>query len=288
MAAACKGRLTMENKVDALRMTERTGSGSPLADRPAITIDGVSKTYQTRDGSLLAIDKIDVHIAQGAFVAILGPSGCGKSTLLKMLAGLEPISGGSIDLLGRKVEGPRPDVGIAFQSPVLFPWRTVLDNVLLPSEVQGTDPQKALGAAHALLRLVGLSDFENKYPWELSGGMQQRVAIARSLVNDPAVLLMDEPFGALDAMTRDTMNIELQRIWLKTRNTVVLITHSIPEAVFLADRVLVMSGRPGRIIDDITLDFSRPRSVDLLGAPEFGAHVARIRQLFNVQGDLGA
>lgn len=255
-----------------------------LASTPAISINGVSKTYHTRDGELSAIDRIDVRIERGSFVAILGPSGCGKSTLLKMLAGLERISGGSIDLLGRQVLGPRRDVGIAFQSPVLFPWRTVLDNVLLPSEVQGSDRAAAHVAARELLRLVGLADFEKKYPWELSGGMQQRVAIARSLVNDPPVLLMDEPFGALDAMTRDQMNLELQRIWLKTRNTVVLITHSIPEAVFLADRVLVMSGRPGRIIDDIKIDSPRPRSMELLGSPEFGAHVTRIRKLFNVNG----
>jgi NitT/TauT family transport system ATP-binding protein len=260
----------------------------PSAPRaPAIALRGVTKTYPTRQGALLAIDRVDVEVADGAFVAILGPSGCGKSTLLKMLAGLEPISGGEIDVLGRRVSGPSREVGIVFQSPVLFPWRTVLDNVLLPADVQKLDRRQATESARTLLRLVGLTDFESRYPWELSGGMQQRVAIARSLVNDPALLLMDEPFGALDAMTRDHMNTELQRIWLERRKTVLLITHSIPEAVFLSDRVLVMSGRPGRFIDDVAIDFPRPRPIGILNSPAFGAHVARIRALFNVQGDVG-
>ena len=257
------------------------------APATAIGLHGVGKTYATRHGTLKAIEHVDVRIDDGAFVAVLGPSGCGKSTLLKMMAGLEEISSGHIEMLGRRVAGPSRDVGIVFQSPVLFPWRTVLDNVLLPADVQKLDRTAAAASAHALLRLVGLADFEQRYPWELSGGMQQRVAIARALVNNPSLLLMDEPFGALDAMTRDHMNTELQRIWLERRKTVLLITHSIPEAVFLADRVLVMSGRPGRIVDDITIDFPRPRPVGLLNTPEFGAHVARIRALFNVQGDVG-
>lgn len=254
----------------------------------AISVCGVTKTYNTRDGELLAIDQIDLAIAEGSFVAVLGPSGCGKSTLLKMLAGLEQISGGHIDMLGQRVHGPRREVGIVFQSPVLFPWRTVTENVLLPAVVQRMDQHRARKSAQELLRLVELQDFGNKYPWELSGGMQQRVAIARALVNDPELLLMDEPFGALDAMTRDQMNMELQRIWLETKKTVVLITHSIPEAVFLADRVVVMSGRPGKIVDDIEIDFPRPRPFSVLSSPEFGRHVSRIRKLFNVQGDVGS
>lgn len=253
-----------------------------------IEISNVTKTYSTRQGNLLAIERLNLDIEDGSFVAILGPSGCGKSTLLKMLAGLESISGGAIKVLGHQVKGPSPDVGIVFQSPVLFPWRTVFENVMLPAIVQRRDLAAAKDVAQGLLRLVGLKDFEQRYPWELSGGMQQRVAIARSLVNNPSLLLMDEPFGALDAMTRDQMNIELQRIWLERRKTVVLITHSISEAVFLADRVLVMSGRPGKIVDDIKVDFPRPRRIDLLNSDAFGEHVNRIRKLFNVEGDVGA
>ena len=180
--------------------------------------------------------------------------------------------------------GPRNDVGIVFQSPVLFPWRNVLDNVLLPAQVLGLDLRRHREVARELLDLVGLKDFESRYPWELSGGMQQRVAIARSLIHDPSLLLMDEPFGALDAMTREHMNVELQRIWMERRKTVLLITHSIPEAVYLADRVLVMSPRPGRFIDDIVVDLPRPRSLETMASPEFGACVTRIRALFNLRG----
>ena len=176
---------------------------------------------------------------------MVGPSGCGKTTLLKILAGLMPPSRGDARLRGTPITGPRQDIGVVFQSPVLFPWRTVLDNVLLPIDVQGLPRERHRRAALDLLALVGLEGFERRYPWELSGGMQQRVALTRALVHDPAMLLMDEPFGALDAMTREQMNVELQRIWLERKKTVVFITHSIPEAVFLGDRVLVMSPRAG-------------------------------------------
>jgi NitT/TauT family transport system ATP-binding protein len=178
------------------------------------------------------------------------------------------------------VNGPRRDVGVVFQSPVLFPWRTVLDNVLLPADVQRLERERSRSRALELLALVGLRGFEHRYPWELSGGMQQRVAITRALIHNPAMLLMDEPFGALDAMTRDALNLELQRIWLERRETVVFITHSIAEAVFLADRVFVMTKRPGRIIEEIAVTIPRPRSLDLNAAPEFGAIVAKIRRHF--------
>jgi NitT/TauT family transport system ATP-binding protein len=187
---------------------------------------------------------------------------------------------------GKPLIGPRNDIGIVFQSPVLFPWRSVLDNVMLPILVLGMHVSKGREVARALLELVGLKDFESRYPWELSGGMQQRVAIARSLVNDPSLLLMDEPFGALDAMTREHMNVELQRIWMERRKTVLLITHSIAEAVFLADRVLVMSARPGRIIDDVVIELPRPRPLEAMNSPEFGAYVSRIRTLFNLRGGM--
>ncbi len=252
----------------------------------AIRIEALTKRYSTRQGDLLAIEQLDADIEDQAFVAIVGPSGCGKSTLLKILAGLQPVTSGQVLMRGTPLAGPRPDIGIVFQSPVLFPWRTVLDNVLLPVDVLGLDRARMREVALGLLDLVGLKDFTGRYPWELSGGMQQRVAIARSLVNDPALLLMDEPFGALDAMTREHMNVELQRIWLERRKTVLLITHSIAEAVFLGDRVLVMSGRPGRFIDDVAIDFPRPRPLEIMNSPEFGAHVARIRALFNLRGGM--
>src|SRR5262249_33651013 len=201
--------------------------------------------YESRSGAVSALEGIDFTVADGEFVSIVGPSGCGKSTLLKILAGLLPRSGGDASLRGTPIARPRRDIGVVFQSPVLFPWRTVLDSVLLPVDAQALGRSRYDSVARELLTLVGLEGFENRYPWELSGGMQQRVAIVRALINDPVMLLMDEPFGALDAMTRESMNLELQRIWLTRRKTVLFITHSISEAVFLADRVLVMTARPG-------------------------------------------
>jgi NitT/TauT family transport system ATP-binding protein len=187
-------------------------------------------------------------------------------------------------LRGTAITGPRRDIGVVFQSPVLFPWRSVLQNVLLPADVQRLGRAQHERAALDLLALVGLGGFEHRYPWELSGGMQQRVAIVRALIHDPALLLMDEPFGALDAMTREQMNLELQRIWLERRKTVVFITHSIPEAVFLADRVLVMTPRPGRIAETVAVDMPRPRSLEVMNTAEFGSFVSRIRRHFNAQG----
>jgi NitT/TauT family transport system ATP-binding protein len=221
-------------------------------------------------------------------VAVVGPSGCGKSTLLKILAGLLSPSGGSASLRGSAIQGPRRDIGVVFQAPVLFPWRTVLDNVLLPIDVQRLGRERFMPAAKDLLALVGLREFERRYPWELSGGMQQRVAITRALIHDPAMLLMDEPFGALDAMTREHMNLELQRIWMEKKKTVFFITHSIPEAVFLADRVLVMTPRPGRVVDDLRIKLPRPRPLDVMTTSEFGEYTRHIRGLFSVKGGLDA
>jgi NitT/TauT family transport system ATP-binding protein len=246
----------------------------------AIAVKDLRKEYQTPRGAVLALDDVAFRVREGEFVAIVGPSGCGKSTLLKILAGLLPASHGEVMLRNAPVNGPRRDVGMVFQSPVLFPWRSVLDNVLLPIDVQRLDRNGSRSRALDLLALVGLRGFEHRYPWELSGGMQQRVAITRALIHNPAMLLMDEPFGALDAMTRDTLNLELQRIWLERRETVLFITHSIPEAVFLADRVFVMTQRPGHITEQIAVTIPRPRSLDLAVAPEFGAIVRRIRQHF--------
>ncbi|HLI11743.1 MAG TPA: ABC transporter ATP-binding protein [Alphaproteobacteria bacterium] len=249
-----------------------------------IAVRGLGKDYATSRGPVVALEEIGFTVAEGELVAIVGPSGCGKSTLLKILAGLLPTTRGEARLRGTPITGPRRDIGMVFQSPVLFPWRTVIDNVLLPVDVQRLGRERNRARALDLLALVGLDGFEDRYPWELSGGMQQRVAITRGLIHDPAMLLMDEPFGALDAMTRESMNLELQRIWLEKRKTVLFITHSIAEAVFLADRVLVMTPRPGRIGEAITVALPRPRALDVMAAPEFGAYVTRIRAHFNAKG----
>jgi len=256
--------------------------------RALITVTDVAKTYRTRDGDVESLKPLSFDIAEGEFMAIVGPSGCGKSTLLKMIGGLLPVSRGRISVSGRDVHGPPDDVGIVFQSPVLLAWRTILANVMLQIEMRRLPRERYLPKARALLRMVGLQDFERKLPWQLSGGMQQRASICRALVHDPAVLLMDEPFGALDAMTRERMNLELQRIWAETRKTVLFITHSIPEAVFLADRVLVMTERPGSIAAIYDVPLPRPRSLTLMGGPEFGALTQRIRKHFFAQGTLDA
>jgi len=262
------------------------GTGAPA--RPLITVEDVAKIYRTRDGDVESLKPLSFDIAEGEFKAIVGPSGCGKSTLLKMIGGLLPVSRGRISVSGRDVRGPPDDVGFVFQSPVLLAWRTVLANVMLQIEMRRLPRDRYLPKARALLGMVGLQDFERKLPWQLSGGMQQRASICRALVHDPAVLLMDEPFGALDAMTRERMNLELQRIWAETRKTVLFITHSIPEAVFLADRVLVMTERPGSIAAIYDIPLPRPRSLTVMGDPVFGALTQRIRKHFFSQGTLDA
>ena len=256
------------------------------AKRPLIAIDGVAKTYQTADGPVESLKPLSFDIGDGEFMAIVGPSGCGKSTLLKMVAGLLPASAGRITLNGVAVDGPPDNVGIVFQAPVLLAWRTVLDNVLLQIDMRKLARSDYLPKAKSLLAMTGLADFARKLPWQLSGGMQQRASICRALVHDPAVLLMDEPFGALDAMTREKMNLELQRIWFETRKTVLFITHSIPEAVFLADRVLVMTERPGAIAAIYDVPLPRPRSLAVMGDPTFVALTQTIRKHFYSQGTL--
>ncbi len=255
---------------------------------PFIRIDGVSKTYRTVDGPVPSLTPITFDIRAGEFLTIVGPSGCGKSTLLKMVAGLLPPTSGNITLGGKAVDGPPDDVGIVFQSPVLLGWRSVLDNVMLQIEMRKLPRAEYLPKARKLLETTGLAGFERKYPWQLSGGMQQRASICRALVHDPDVLLMDEPFGALDAMTRERMNLELQRIWAATGKTVLFITHSIPEAVFLADRVLVMSERPGSIAAIYDVDLPRPRTLEIMGDPRFTGLTQRIRKHFYSQGSLDA
>jgi len=255
-----------------------------VATVPLIAVSDLEKTYATKARTRVqALAGISLDIAAGEFVTIVGQSGCGKTTLLKILAGLLPRSAGTVTLRGAAVDGPSRDIGIVFQDPVLLPWRTVFDNVMLPVEVLGLDRVATGARARALLTLVGLAGFEDKYPHELSGGMRQRVAIARALVHEPSLLLMDEPFGALDAMTREFMNLELLRIWQESGKTVVFITHSIPEAVFLADRVIVMSARPGRVKEVVTVDLPRPRDLDMMASDRFGVYARRIRHLFDAK-----
>src|SRR5919206_212102 len=254
--------------------------------REIIAVRHLWKLYGGGPDAVTALQDIDFAVGNGEFVSVVGPSGCGKSTLLKILAGLMPASEGEALLNNVPIAGPRKDIGVVFQSPVLFPWRSVLANVLLPVDVQQLGRERMTQRALELLTLVGLQGFEHRYPWELSGGMQQRVALVRALIHDPALLLMDEPFGALDALTREAMNVELQRIWLERRKTVLFVTHSTTEAVFLADRVLVMTQRPGRIGDLLTVDIPRPRSLDVMNTERFGAHVRRIRAALNSGGGL--
>jgi len=259
-------------------VTQRVEAGLRLA---ALTVD-----YPTAAGPLRAVEGIDLAVRTGAFVAVLGPSGCGKSTLLRVLAGLLRPSAGTAEIDGEPVLGPRRDVGVVFQDPTLLPWKTVLENVCLPGRIMGLDRHAYVARAHELLQLVGLGAFAAYYPGQLSGGMRQRVGIARGLLHDPKVLLMDEPFGALDAMTREQMNLELLRVWQATKKTILFITHSIPEAVFLADHVIVLSPRPGRVIDILDNDLPRPRGFGMMATPQFGARTQRLRELFNVEGGL--
>jgi NitT/TauT family transport system ATP-binding protein len=246
-----------------------------------IGIEGVSLIYRSRNAEVHALDNISFAATDREFVALLGPSGCGKSTLLKLISGLIPQSSGVIRVNGQPIDGPTPSIGIVFQSPLLMAWRTVLQNVLLQIEIRDLRLADYRAAARDLIRLVGLDGFEDAHPHQLSGGMQQRVGLCRALIHDPDLLIMDEPFGALDAMTRELMNAELQRIWIERRKTVLFITHSISEAVFLADRVLVMSPRPGRLVGEIAVDLPRPRTVATTELPDFVHFTREVRRRLN-------
>jgi NitT/TauT family transport system ATP-binding protein len=266
-------------------MTAVAGDTRPqsgLAGRPPVyELSRVSKSYAR--GNVRALDPVDLTLRRGSFSSIIGPSGCGKSTLLKIMAGLVPPTSGRVVLNGTPVMGPRRDIGMMFQQATLFPWRTTIENILLPIEIRD-GPRAAREAeprARALLELVGLKGFEATYPDRLSGGMAQRAAICRMLVTEPSMLLLDEPFSALDELSRDFMNMELQRICLEREATAFLVTHSIPEAVILSDVVYVMSPRPGRFVEIIEIDLPRPRTLDMLTDPRLGAYVRRIRSLLD-------
>jgi NitT/TauT family transport system ATP-binding protein len=243
-----------------------------------IRLEAVSKQYKTRSGvAVTALHDVSVEVAQNQFVTIVGPSGCGKSTVMKIAGGIIDPSSGVVEFDGRPLLRPSPKIGMVFQKPTLMPWRTVLKNVLFPIEMLGLPTVSYEAKALELLKTVGLAGFENVYPQELSGGMQQRVAICRALIYDPKLLLMDEPFGALDAMTREEMGIELLRIWDEHKKTVLFVTHSISEAVFLADRVLVMAPRPGRLVLDLPVGLPRPRTPDMEFTPEFKRYADQVR-----------
>jgi NitT/TauT family transport system ATP-binding protein len=257
--------------------------GQPAANAPyaaSLSVRGLDLAYASSRGPVQALQQLSFEVPAGAFVSVLGPSGCGKSTLLKLASGLLAPRAGQIELSGRPITGPRREVGIVFQQPTLLPWKTVLENVLVPVRAMRGDVPAARERALQLLRMVKLEAFARHYPHELSGGMQQRVGIVRALVHDPALLLMDEPFAALDAMTRENMMVELQRIWSSTGKSVLFITHSIPEAVFLSDRVVVLSPRPGRVLQTVEIDLPRPRTLATMGSARFAEEANALRQVF--------
>ncbi len=270
-----------------------TPGGGRVIDTPrsqpagaTVSISGVYKEFDSRDGVVPVLDDISLDVAADEFVSIVGPSGCGKSTLLLLVAGLVPFDEGTIHVSGRPVDKAHTDLGIVFQDANLLDWLNVLDNIMIQVKIRRLDRQVYRARATELLKRVGLTEFEKKHPYQLSGGMRQRVAICRSLVHDPPLLLMDEPFGALDALTRDQLNADLQSIWQTSRKTVIFITHSIPEAVFLSDRVVVMSRRPARIQSIIPVDLPRPRDLAIRETPEFASYVRQIRTIFEAQGVL--
>ncbi len=245
-----------------------------------IEIENVSKHFVSRDrDNVLALADVSISIARNEFVCLVGPSGCGKSTLLRLVGGLLPVSRGRVTIDGARVRSPRAETGIVFQSPTLLPWASVLDNVLFPLKIMRKIAPDSAARARQLLRLVGLEGFEAKYPRELSGGMQMRTGICRALVHDPDILLMDEPFGSLDALTREELTLELMRIWSEQPKTVLFVTHSITESVMLADRVVVLSPRPGRVCEIVPVDVPRPRTFGMEARDEFQTAANRIRSL---------
>ena len=245
-----------------------------------IVLDQIFKVFHARDGAKVnALKNVSLTIDEREFITIVGPSGCGKSTLLRLVSGLIKPTSGTVTINGSSVKEPRQDTGIVFQTPVLLPWATILDNILFPLKILDQDIETGIEKAHYLLQMVGLKGFEAKYPRELSGGMQQRAAICRSLIHNPNVLLMDEPFGALDALTREEMALEVLRIWTDEPKTILFVTHSITEAVLLADRVLVMSARPGRIAEIIDINLPRPRTFEIEAEHEYQHAAQRIREL---------
>jgi len=269
----------------AVRVVEGVQS-QRVAARPYIEVKDVSQVFRRGGATTHALDRIDLTVTEGEFVAIVGPSGCGKSTLLRIIAGLLRHTSGSVLLDGKEVTGAQTGLGIVFQSPVLLEWRNVLENVLLQLELRDIDPKPYVPRARELLAKVGLAEFHDRRPRELSGGMRQRAAIVRALIHDPPLLLMDEPFGALDALTREQMRIDLEELWMQTGKTVLFIIHSLDEAVLLADRVIVMLPRPGRIEQVYEIALPRPRGLTARSHPLFIEATQRITDLFLSKGIL--
>ena len=250
---------------------------------PLVRAEGVTKKFGSGDKEMVALSGLNLEVQEGEFLSLLGPSGCGKSTALNIMGGLLSATEGSITFGGEKLTEPSRKIGMMFQQAVMFPWRTTLDNVLLPVEIFGESKKKYKAKAEELLGMVGISEFAGSYPWQLSGGMQQRAALCRVLLHDPKLLLLDEPFGALDEFTRETMNQELLRLQAYSKSTAVLVTHNIAEAVFMSDRVAVMSARPGRLVGILEIPFDRPRSPDLQTTTEFVRLVAEARKMLELQ-----
>ncbi|MEM2095498.1 MAG: ABC transporter ATP-binding protein [Candidatus Caldarchaeum sp.] len=246
---------------------------------PMISVRNVSKVFKTLTGAdVVALKDVSFDVEEGEFIAIVGPSGCGKSTLLRIVAGLAPSSEGEILIEGMRVDGPAKGVGMVFQTPVLMPWKKVVENIVFPLQIMGRNSEVNDSNLSRLMRLLGLEGFENAYPFELSGGMQSRVSIGRALITSPKILLMDEPFGALDALTREKMGLELLNIWREYRNTVLFVTHDVAEAVFLADRVVVMSARPGRIKNIVRIELERPRDLAIKSSQHFAEYTLNVRR----------
>ena len=277
-----RGRESFVALIEAVRMdktADATAEPGSLPQRLAIDVRNVSLTFETADGKVDALSNVSLQIADGEFVSFIGPSGCGKTTMLRVIADLQQPTGGTLLVNGMSAEKARlaRRYGYVFQAPALFPWRTIEKNLKLPLEVMGFSDSEQQQRAARYLALVNLTGFERKFPWQLSGGMQQRVSIARALSFDPALLLMDEPFGALDEIVRDHLNEQLLQLWDKTGKTVLFVTHSIPEAVFLSSKIVVMSPRPGRIIDIIDCNFPRDRTLEIRETPEFLKIAQRVR-----------
>ena len=272
-------------KVTVLEASQQKVAPAEAGASCAIRVQQVAKTFESRRGRVVALEALDFDVSAGQFVSILGPSGCGKSTLLRIVAGLvEPDAGGTVEVLGRSHVGVPEDLGVVFQTHNMLPWETVERNLRLAAEVRGLPRDEIDRRVTQMLEILGLVGFRSAYPHELSGGMRQRAALGQILVLRPQILLLDEPFGALDALTRDQLNVELLRLWQELRKTVLLVTHSIAEAVFLSDRVLVMSGRPGRVLEDILIDMPRPRDPRKTKQDsEFGRYVVRLGQLMGVE-----
>lgn len=257
-------------------------SGSSDSSAPVFDARDLTKIYPTSGGPLLALEDVNLEVGDGELVCLLGPSGCGKSTLLNMMAGLLDVTHGSIDFHGKPITGASRDIGMMFQKPVLFPWRTIFENVMLSVEILGLPKKEYQQRVRGVLELVGLGQFMDAYPHELSGGMQQRAALSRVLVYEPGVLLLDEPFGALDEFTRESMNLELLRLWEANKYTIVLVTHNISEAVFLSTRVVVMTPRPGRVVGIIDVDLPQPRTREVMRTTKYSDLCFEVRELLGV------